>query len=237
MDRRMSRFGLAAVLAATILAGTGQAATFAQFQMNPAQNLFLFESVPGGATLTATDVPILFTYSNIANVPAELQGAVSARVTVLMQTTANATQTGGINTQPFTGLANSISIDLETPVFGHTNLLTATFDGGELFGLQDGFIALFGSSQPTNNVLFTSDFLNFSGSTGNAASLSFTSVTPSLSYTATTARWRTSRPRPPGHSRPTPRSNSSPSRRRRCLSGLDLRHWPGPAAAIAVARR
>jgi hypothetical protein len=173
------------VAALGLCASGAQAATFAQFYMLPAQNEFFFTSVgPNSATLTATNVSIKFQYSNITDLPPEFQGDIDARITIDMETNSNAMQFGSLDIQPFTGFVNSVSIDLDTPVWGFTNLLTATMSGGFLTGSEGGGSASFSASDAAvgESVEFTSDFLTFLGTTDHALGLSFSSVHPGLLF-------------------------------------------------------
>lgn len=162
--------------------------TFAQFQQNPASNAFTFNrnafpSTP--ATFTGTSQAI-FQYSNIVNLPAELQGPQQATVTINASTTAPAQLGLGNRTiQPFTGNF-TITITRGSPASigtgSRTNLLTAvvinTPNVSELSGDTGTAVRSAGYSASTSaqQIIFTSDFINFNNTFDKDLALSFSSI-------------------------------------------------------------
>ncbi len=109
-----------------------QTVTFGQFIERNGTNDFVFTNNGSSASFDtiAGGTPVLFTYQNIANLPAELQGVQFATVFVRSTTTEPATQTGTTpprNVQSF-NQAFIIEVLRDTPATSGTgsrrNLLT-----------------------------------------------------------------------------------------------------------------
>jgi hypothetical protein len=175
--------GLSSVAKAVTVTPT----TFAEFeQASSATNSNLFQYLEtgiagsgGSAQLTATSIPVNFSFESIATMPADLQGPQSATLTLT-----SSTATG--MTIPFTGFGdeqfgttNTLTITRNTGALEgnnlKTNLLTMTFTG-QLFGVLNGFTSqLTGQTTNGNTVSYTSDFLNFPASPVADYQLGFTS--------------------------------------------------------------
>jgi hypothetical protein len=88
-----------------------------------------------------------------------------------------------------TGYSGSFSITATTPFMGLTNLLSGTFSVGQLsssIGASSGMMESTASSTNPNQVVFTSDFLNFANTVGRDATFSLASLTPIFSVLGNT---------------------------------------------------
>lgn len=201
---RSSFFVKAALFILVLFSATtltnAQGVTFAQFLQRDdgtSLNDFIFSNnCPTNATFTVSGSPIFFTYQNIDNLPAELQGPQSARLTITASTTlaASTSQTSPNTfrlTQPF-NQTFTISITRDTAASvgtgSRTNLLTAVITPNGSFssiaGQQGGNSGSYDASTPNQNVTFTSDFITFSNTASRNLALSFSSITPVLGLTA-----------------------------------------------------
>jgi Carboxypeptidase regulatory-like domain len=162
-----------------------QTTTFAQFNQRTSGQDFVFTNNTSTATFQTVNggSAVNFTYLGIATLPPELQGRQDAHVFVTSTTNAPAVTTAENRTiQPFNSTF-TIQIIRDTPFNGRSNLLTTTItpvgsSNPELSGDEGANSAGFTASTPVQNVVFTSDFLSFSGSTNRNLGLTFTSVTP-----------------------------------------------------------
>lgn len=174
-----------------------QTVTFGQFiQRNGSQDFVLtnnttsadFNTIPNGS-------PIFFTYQNVANLPAVLQGPQLAHIYITANTTTPAFQIAADpprNVQQFNGTF-TIRIIRDTVAGVGTgtqrNLLTAviTPDGttkSSLAGDDLTDAAAYTASSARQTVIYTSDFLGFVPNSTNNLGLSFSSVFPLLSIGA-----------------------------------------------------
>ncbi|NNE67957.1 MAG: carboxypeptidase regulatory-like domain-containing protein [Pyrinomonadaceae bacterium] len=168
-----------------------QVVTFAQFlERNGTQDYVFtnnttsgtFSTVPGGS-------PIFFVYQNVSGLPAELQGFQNAHLLVTTTTSTPATLSGSNLTQPLDAVS-TIQIIRDMPASpgtgggSRTNLVTATFSSAagdpNLSGSNGGNSATLSAATPSNNVVFTSDFLGFGLTTQRDLALSFSSVLTSF---------------------------------------------------------
>jgi len=165
-----------------------QTTTFAQFVERTGGQDFVFTNNALNADFTTIGggSPIWFFYSNINNLPAELQGVQFAHLFVTTTTTQTASDNSGTLTQPFNQTV-TVQIIRDTPASvgtgSRTNLLTAVFSptvNGTPGIVGSGSSATFSASTPSHNVTFTSDFLSFGLTTQRNLGFSFSSVTPSL---------------------------------------------------------
>ncbi|HTW94503.1 MAG TPA: PEP-CTERM sorting domain-containing protein [Tepidisphaeraceae bacterium] len=167
--------------------------TFAQFEeaipggQNP--NLFSYtenDPTSGAATLGAVSVPVTFTYEGIAGLPGDLQGSQAATLTFSIETTyLTQSQYGGAGageamaTDPFTTSTLTITRDAAAAEGNgsKTDLLTVSFDAGELAGILGDYNPAFESLSTVDDtfVSYASDFLNFSNTSNGDFSVSFTS--------------------------------------------------------------
>ncbi len=170
-----------------------QTTTFAQFfQRNGANNDFVFTNniSSGNFNTVSGGSPVFFLYSGIPGLDASLTGIQNATLTVAVTTTtAPATLDVITNTviQPLNQtIVISIIRDSVAPVGNgaRTNLLTATISLNTstptITGTNTGNSASFNATTPDHNVTFTSDFINFVGTSERNLALAFSSVTPTF---------------------------------------------------------
>jgi len=195
---RWATIGRAAVLSAAALAcaaSTAQAAPtqFAEFTNNGANDAAsgfrwanfdnstaFFDTAAGGA-------PVTFTFTNLPGLPAELQGPQAAHIRFDTGTNVNGQTVFGQANQP---LSEPISIliirDTDASVGNNNrhNLLTVTVtpaSGMAIVSGQNGSASL-NSSVPGQVVTFSSDFFDFSKVTSQAMGITFSGITPGLSF-------------------------------------------------------
>ncbi len=241
MKRHLQILALGAMTA--ILAGTSFAAplTFAQYTSSSGANDFLFKNFGTHATFTtiAGGAPVKFNY-NPANIlgaalPAALLGQQDAHLTMNQYTNVPfiplPAGPGQVNLQPMntTGVGAfpgnlppntnimTIQITRDTPYLGLSNLLTVFFEDAFIAGFKGGNSA--SESATTSaalplHVVFSSDFLNFTGTVDRDLSLAFTAITPAFgdvglflrSFVAASAGSFASDPPPTSFSVPEPLS-------------------------------
>ncbi len=185
---------LSFLLFVSTTASQAQTTTFAQFlQRNTASQNFVFTNNTTGATFNTVNNgnPVSFLYGGIANLPAELQGFQNATIFVTSSTTAPAgSGSDGNLVQPFNSTF-TIEVRRDTPatVGGGTrrNLLTAIVSQGGTTANITGQAnsASFTASTPSSTsqvVTYTSDFLDFTQTIDRNFGISFSSVTPALSF-------------------------------------------------------
>jgi hypothetical protein len=195
---RSSFFVKAALFILVLFSATtltnAQGVTFAQFfQRDDGSSLndFTFTNrCPINATFSTGDggTPIVFTYQNIDNLPAELQGPQNARLFITASTTAPATSTviapGTRLAQPFNETFTIRIIRDTAATVGtgsRTNLLTAVTSFSSIAGQAGANSGSYDASTPNQTITFSSDFLNFSNTASRNLALSFSSITPVLS--------------------------------------------------------
>lgn len=171
-----------------------QTTTFGQFiQRNGTQDFIFTNSVTSASFQTIPNgTPVFFTFQNVGNLPAELQGPQFATVTITATTTVQAIQNPGTpprDVQPF-DQTFTIRVIRDTAATSGTgtrrNLLTAvvTPDGtsrASIAGDDLSDAAAFSASSLQQNVVYTSDFLGFLPTGNRNFSLSFSSLIPALS--------------------------------------------------------
>ncbi|MDQ4122420.1 MAG: carboxypeptidase-like regulatory domain-containing protein [Acidobacteriota bacterium] len=200
--RKISLLHLAAILGlltfSWLQTAEAQTTTFAQFNQTSNQNGFFFDNrgdnappSPSGSLFTpAGGTPVEFTYLNIPGLDPSLQGNQCARIFVDSITTQPAVPGAPPNgiRQNFNQVVIQILRCFPAPVGGgsRNNLLTVQVTSGApaIFGNIAGESASFVASTPSENVTFTSDFLDFSGTTARNFALSFSSVIPALALGA-----------------------------------------------------
>lgn len=183
---------------------SAQGVTFAQFSQRPnldGQTLrdFVFDNdtTNGQFRTVNTGSPIRFEYQNISGLPAELSGPQDARIFITSTTTTPASTNFGATpprvTQPFSGTV-TIQILRETPASpgsgtgARTNLLTAVItpvgaSQSSLAGDDGSNSAGYSASTPDQNIVYSSDFINFTESTtvSRNLALALSAVTPNFS--------------------------------------------------------
>ena len=134
-----------------------------------------FDTVTGGTAVYAT------LESNEINgaLDPQLQGPLAAHVLVTASTTPPATPLGPYLSQPMG--PGTIQVLLDTAVNGMNNLLTVQLNAG-ILGMQGGTTPTFWGQDGLGGetVTFSSDFLDFSTTSGNAFSWEMTNATPPL---------------------------------------------------------
>lgn len=182
-----------------LISVNAQTVTFGQFiQTNGTQDfIYTNNGISADFSTIANGTPVLFTYQNIANLPAELQGVQFARLFVTANTTVPAFQTASNpvrNIQQF-NQTFTIRIIRDTPATpGNgggtlTNLLTAVISqplgsSPSLSGDDLSNSAAFTASTPEQAVAYTSDFIGFLSTNSRNLGLSFSSINPLFSIGA-----------------------------------------------------
>lgn len=194
---------LGAACAAVLVLGMGSAAkaaavpvTFAQvIESSLATNPNAFSYVnsgtlSGGSTLTATSVPVSFTFENVlGTLPTDLTGVQTALLTLTSSSTSVAsTGFGGVVANQSFPTTDTLTITRTTPAAegnnAKTNLLTVTFSGANLMGYIGGTTPeLSADTLLGGTVTYSSDFVNFNSGTQNDFSLAFSSWDPTGSTT------------------------------------------------------
>ena len=138
-----------------------------------------FDTVNGGTAVYAT----LESNEINGSLNPQLQGPLAAHVFIAASTTTPATPLGPYLSQPLNipSGTGTIQILLDTPVNGMSNLLTVQFNAG-ILGMTGGSAPVFWGQDGLSGetVTFSSDFLNFNTTSGNAFSWEMTNATPPL---------------------------------------------------------
>jgi hypothetical protein len=195
--RKLCQFAavLSLLLFVSLTTSQAQTTTFGQFlQRDTAAQNFIFTNNTTSANFNTVPAgnPIYFFYGGIPGLPAELSGLQLATLTVTASTTAPATPGASGNlVQPMNNTF-VIQIIRDTPatVGGGTrrNLLTAVVTQGATSASITGQAnsASYTASTPSSTnqtVTYTSDFLDLTQTTDRNFGISFSSVTPALSFT------------------------------------------------------
>jgi hypothetical protein len=179
---------MALMLAGAASAAKGDLVTFANFNETVSSvKSFSFTNTgtapPPNPTFTAVSAPVTFSYSGIDNLPSDLQPTQNATLTMTVIASDIATKVGGTLFQPLAGM---ITFTRDAPAMegagGKTNLLTVNFtaNNSPMNGTSNGHSASLSTSSTSDTVSFSSDFLDFSGSTETDLSIGFTSLSPAL---------------------------------------------------------
>ena len=158
--------------------------TFGQgLEQSAGQNFSLVDT-GSGVTLTGSS-QIYFVFSNIdGTLPAALSGPLSATFTLNLSSNTPDVTNASAGTISEGGFTGTFSITLNTPVNGQTNLLSGTITSAAnatLTGKSGGTGAsLSASTPPAGSVLFSSAFVQFSGSQTEAFSLALSSGVPTF---------------------------------------------------------
>jgi len=195
---RIGRLGRLAVLSAAVLACVSSTAwaaptQFAEFTNNGASdaaNGFRwtnFDNFNGTLDTASGGAPVTFTFTNLPGLPAELQGPQAAHIRFDTGTNLNGQALFGQLNQP---LSSPISIliirDTDASVGNNNrhNLLTVTVTPAANMAIvagQNGSASL-NASTPGQVVTFSSDFFDFSKVSAQAMGLTFSGITPGLSF-------------------------------------------------------
>lgn len=153
--------------------------TFAGFIQQNSNKDFSFKHTAASTTFSATSAVNFFYLIPMA--PA-LTGLQDATLTLTSTTNSIATMDAqGKLIQPID--SGKLSIKRKTAIGGLDNLLTVDFKNADIIGDPGAHGVNFGGAtppQPLGDVVFTSDFLNFTNTDERSFALSFTSVTPAL---------------------------------------------------------
>ena len=182
--------------------GTTASVVFANLPTSPAKNAYT-----GASTTTVSNELVNFAFGGVPNLPPQLLGAQSAWLSYSVTTTEGASTTSVpgfgtldsqpvnqtftlrfVRTTPFTPAGN--------PKLQLTNLLTVTLsaqpglaDTAQMYGVAGSSSVHLDSDASYANVDFTSDFLNFDGTTDHSMALSYTLQT--LEYLGIGAKFLT----------------------------------------------
>jgi len=176
----MSKFAVLGAGAAMLLAAAPVSAVTIFAAFTPASNqpnIQYSGSVAGNGTISDLGQLVHFSF---LNPDGSTNGTAFDATMTLNATTGAGATVGGLAVLPV--LTGTISFTTASAVTygGHTgtNLLTANFTGGSFASLLGGTTATYGNSTPPNVVNFTSDFLNFSGSTTRDIALAVNAINP-----------------------------------------------------------
>ncbi|MDY7547870.1 PEP-CTERM sorting domain-containing protein [Glaciimonas sp. CA11.2] len=165
--------------------------TFATFADSTNNDYFTFKNIISNNTATfgAVNDPVNFFFSNagLGGLNASLTGNQAAHLT-MTSSTSTAEQNIvaiGYDAQPLDSTM-TIKITRDVPIIGLSNLLTAVITTKTLpttlLGINNGFSASFNASGNTQNITYTSDFLNFASINPaySSMSLSFSALSTAL---------------------------------------------------------
>lgn len=176
----MSKLAVLGAGAALLLAAAPVSAVtiFADFSPSSNQpNIQYSGSAAGDGTITDMGQLVHFSFLNPDGSPSST--SFDALMT-LTATTGAATTAGSLAILPV--LTGTLNFTAVSPVTwgGHTgtNLLSVSFTGGAFTSLLAGSTATYGNSTPPNVVNFTSDFLDFTGSTVRDIALAVDAINP-----------------------------------------------------------
>jgi len=174
---RVGRRAAAALTLALLLAAASAPAradlVFADFSQT-SDRPFTFTNTGSGSTFTASTT-VNFEFTNVPGAPAGFQ---TANLSLTASAVTPASVLLGTVLQPIDGATNTLAITANGQ-----NLLTAVFNG-VLVGGEGGQNLSISPQDPANTVIFTSDFLNFSGSGPRSFNLSLPTVDPPVAQDA-----------------------------------------------------
>jgi len=176
----MSKLAVLGAGAALLLAASPVSAVtiFADFTPTSNQPNIQYSGLASGAgTITDMGQTVHFSF---LNPDGSVSGTSFDAMMTLSATTDVGTTVSGLAILPV--LTGTLTFTALSPVTwgGHTgtNLLSVSFTGGSFTGLWGGSTATYGNSTPPNVVNFTSDFLNFTGSTARDMALAVDAINP-----------------------------------------------------------
>jgi len=197
MMKRLAILAAGALLVSSATSAWASSFTFGQFtQKSPSKRLFRYKNNDVGATRAAEiytiatpssttlgSIPVYYILGT-SNLPADLQGAQDALLTVDFFSAHGTSGSGGSRVQMFD--SGTITITRTTPALeglnSKTNLLTVSFTNAELDASQLGGSFTF-KSNATSSITYTSDFLDFSNVITKDFSFSFSGANPTFSAT------------------------------------------------------
>jgi len=176
----MSKLALLGAGAALLLSAAPVSAVtiFADFTPVSTQpNIQYSGTVAGDGTITDMGQLVHFSFLNPDGTPG---GTSFDAMMTLNAITGAGTSVGGLAILPV--ISGTITFTALSSVSwgGHsgTNLLSVAFTGGSFTSLLNGSTATYGNSTPPNVVNFTSDFLDFTGSTARDMALAVNAINP-----------------------------------------------------------
>jgi len=179
-----------AILALVCLGPSASAApiTFAQFlQKTPSQQPFVYTNNSSSATFNAAtfDIDLIIGSGLLAILPPGTSSMQAATFTMTSSTTSPASQSGSTLTESFPTATNTIQVTLNSPINNNTNFLTVTYTGHLGGNVGASAIGLTASQNDGDTVIFSSGVIpNIGSTTQRGFSLSFSSVTPTLGFSA-----------------------------------------------------
>ena len=179
----MGKIHLAAVTAFAALASVPSDAvtTFATFTPLTNSPNMEFTAGPSGAGTVASipGSPVTFRFLDPAGTTSVFN--ITANFNFLAAT-AGGLVAGGLGIAPATAGSFTFTSLGAVTYNGRTgtNLLTGVFTGGVFSGLAGGSVASFVNSQPPSNVMFTSDFYDFSQTTVRDIAIAINAINPML---------------------------------------------------------
>jgi hypothetical protein len=187
----MYKLGMACGAAALLLAAAPASAitTFADFSpASDISNVLYTGALDGTGTITSTAAPVKFSFLN----PDGTSSPITFNALMdLSAITGTAQVFSGLAILPISAGTIAFTTASAVTYNGHTgtNLLTVTFDGGALTGAMGGSTANYGASTPPYSVNFTSDFLDFTGSTTRDLALAIDAINPSVGFAFGSSRF------------------------------------------------
>jgi hypothetical protein len=178
------RCAIVLALAATAAATPARAepVTFAQFtQKDIGATPFVYTNNGTGATLKAASFPIDLTIGS-AFLPPGASAFQAATLKLTSSTDQPANPSGPVLIQAFPTETNTIQIQLDSPINGHSDFLTLTYTG-RLYGVPgSGVATLTGSTGAGDQLTFTSGVIDLASATGGSFIIGLSSVFPNLSH-------------------------------------------------------
>jgi hypothetical protein len=187
----MYKLGMACGAAALLLAAAPASAvtTFAGFSPSSnISNVSYTGALDGSGLITSTASPVKFSFLN----PDGSSSLITFDALMdLSATTGSAQVFSGLAILPISAGTIAFTTASAVTYNGHTgtNLLTVSFDGGALTGALGGTTATYGASTPPFSVNFTSDFLDFSGSSVRDLALAIDAINPTVGFAFGTSRF------------------------------------------------
>lgn len=170
---------LAAIAAAASFSASAGTITFGQMtEQTPVGQDFVLTNNGSSETFSGTS-QVFFTFSGVSGAPTGQQSA-----TLNFSFTSTATDSLVSTNLSEGGFVGTFSITLNSAVNGKTNALSGSLgadDGATLSGKNGGNSGTFSdSTPPADAVVYTSDFINFTGATNEAFAFSLSSVNPAF---------------------------------------------------------
>lgn len=154
--------------------------TFANFSpASNVSNIHYTGAADGSGLITSSGELVHFTFLNTDGTPG---GTTFDALMTLSATTGAGTMVGSLAVLPV--LSGTLTFTALSSVSwggnSGTNLLSVNFAGGDLTAIWGGSTAHYGTSTPPYTVNFTSDFLDFTGSTARDMALAIDAINPAV---------------------------------------------------------